>query len=262
MKFAFVVSFILWFSLLSFCQQYPFREGFQGILNGQIPPAWNGDIPVLGYHGINDEKGLAALLSSGDSEDSIVSPLLGAINTASALVFYYRWVMDFIYPSDPRYPNRNDKLEVFAAKDSVNYTLIYRIDSFNHQPSLNFKRVEVPLGSFAGENIQLKFKCSWGGGKYYQDIDSVVVQDGLSAIGFYSKTNFCQLFPNPTSGKLNLLFDDCTPKQFSIFDVHGKCCLTDEALCGKLLDLSNFENGFYFLKSNAGIVKFAVMHDY
>jgi hypothetical protein len=261
MKFFAIVSLIACYSFVSFSQQYPFKEGFQGILNGQIPPGWSGDIPVLGYHGVNDEKGLASLLSSGNRIDSIVSPLIGTINSASVLVFYYRWVMDFIYPSDPRYPNGNDKLEVFASADSVNFTLVQLIDSFNHKPSLNFKRIEVPLGNFAGENIQLKFKCSWGGGKYFQDIDSVVVQDGLTAIGFNTERQSCQIFPNPASGSLNVFLSDCLPKQFSIFDAQGKCWVADEIACSRAIDVSNLPNGFYFFQVNSNTQKFVVLHN-
>ncbi|MFN8292334.1 MAG: T9SS type A sorting domain-containing protein [Chitinophagales bacterium] len=242
-----------------FAQQYPFSEGFGGTLNGQLPAGWSGDIAVQGYHGMGDEKGLAAQLSSSDTQDSIVSPAIGSVNASTVLVFYYRWVMDFIYPSDPRYPNINDKLEVLVSTDSSHFSVVYSIDSFNHLPTLNFKRVQVPLGNFAGSNIQLMFRSSWGGGKYFQDIDSVVVQNGVSAVAEDINVNDFQVYPNPAKGRLQVMFSNSTPHEISIVDVSGKELFRKEIENNETIDVAGFSSGIYFLKAGATVKKIMVV---
>jgi hypothetical protein len=261
MKYFFSTLLIFFIAFAGIAQRYPFSEGFQSTLSGNIPIGWSGDIPVLNYHGINDEKGLAALLHSGDKEDSIVSPPIGPIQNQSVLVFYYRWVMDFIYPSDPRLPNNKDRLEVSLSTNGSDFNVIYSIDSATHRPNLNFKRIEIPLRSFAGNTIQVKFKCIWGGGKYFQDIDSVQVFDGISAYHEMDETEDFLIYPNPThdkvviSGKLN----SATP--YELMDCHGRLLENGTFTANKTLSLSEWKSGIYLLRIHRNIKKIVVVNN-
>lgn len=260
MKFFIAVFFTFIFYAQTYSQQYPFKEGFEGTLNGQLPVGWVGDISVQGYHGVADGKGLAASLSSTDITDSVVTPLIGPVNGATSLLFFYRWVMEFIYPSDPRMPNSKDKLEVFASTDSSNFSLVYTIDSSNHQPSLLFKKVEVPLGSFAGSNVYLKFKCTWGGGKYFQDIDSVKVQTMATAIKEVATTDSnIELYPNPANKNMVVKFKESNSKDITIYSLNGKKVLQQKLFSNESIDVSTLENGMYFLQLDGKAAKFVVL---
>ncbi|HRN94825.1 MAG TPA: T9SS type A sorting domain-containing protein [Chitinophagales bacterium] len=260
MKFFIATIFLAAFFTQTFSQQYPFKESFEGTLNGQLPAGWVGDISVQGYHGVGDGKGLAASLSSTDMMDSVITPLIGPVNSSTSLLFFYRWVAEFIYPSDPRMPNSKDKLEIFASTDSTNFSLVYTIDSSNHQPSLLFKKVEVPLGSFAGNSVWLKFKCTWGGGKYFQDIDSVKVQTMATAINeVETAESNIELFPNPASKNMVVKFSNCASKDISVYSLSGKQVLQQKLSCDESIDVSTLENGMYFLQVEGNAKKFVVL---
>tara|TARA_R110002072_G_scaffold110599_3_gene238433 strand:+ start:2804 stop:4519 length:1716 start_codon:yes stop_codon:yes gene_type:complete len=77
------------------------------------------------------------------------------------------------------------------------------------------------------------------------------VMNFLSTIGFES-SNFVNLYPNPTSGVLNI--DTETNLDITIFDITGKQVFNASNVTnGEQLDLSGLNSGLYLVKMNDGI---------
>ncbi|MDW8420121.1 MAG: T9SS type A sorting domain-containing protein [Chitinophagales bacterium] len=171
-----VCIFALYFSTALYAQNYPLDIGFYNVLSGQLPTGWSGDMTVMLYHGMNDDKGLAGLIGSGDKEDSVVTDWIGPLDDYIEIVFWYRMVDDFIYPSTEKYLT-TDRLTLSLTEDGTSYHEVYVIDSSNHLPSLNFRRINFNLSGMQGKTIKLKFLARHGkGGNYYVDIDSIKVR--------------------------------------------------------------------------------------
>ncbi|MFK7770751.1 MAG: T9SS type A sorting domain-containing protein [Saprospiraceae bacterium] len=65
-----------------------------------------------------------------------------------------------------------------------------------------------------------------------------------------NKEPFIQIYPNPTSEYLNILFskNQNTPFSISIFDTVGKLVLEKKNVSSNSIDVSKLKKGFYFLK--------------
>ncbi|GEM_PF-4251257 len=252
MRYFFSYAIVLLLSYTVSAQQYPYKETFETTLSNQVPAGYSGDISVLSYHGLNDLKGLAALLHSGDTQDSTITPLIGPLTQSSILVFYYRWVRDFIYPSEPKMPVNGDKLEVQITENDSTFSTIHLIDSANHQPNLNFKRVQVPLGNHAGKNIRLKFRCVRGSDKFFMDIDSISVlnQGGVSSVENIYESQL-RLYPNPCSNYFAIDAKNCSNNiELNVTDISGKIVLHSTTTCNQLIDVSSLCNGVYVVQTN------------
>jgi hypothetical protein len=225
--------------------QYPFRDGFSGVPNGQVPPGYVGDIPVRGYHGLDDEKGLAAWLKSSNQQDSIITPKIGPVNAKSYLLFFYRWVSDNIYPSEPKMPVKGDELEIFVSTDSINFTSLYLIDSAVHKPNLNFKIVQKYLTGYDGNYVYIKFRCSRGSGSYYMDIDSVQIAG--TPLGIHeSQIKELKAYPNPAQ---NVIYMEQAKvgSTYMLIDLAGKIIEEQKTIATNAIDVSQLPNGNYVL---------------
>lgn len=210
-------------------QNYPLDIGFSNVLSGQLPTGWSGDIAVMNYHGLNDDKGLSGLVSGGDKEDSVVTDWVGPLDDYIQIIFWHRLVDEFIYPSTEKNLT-SDKLVLSMSNDGLNFSPIYTIDSTNHLASLNFKKIDFNLSGHQGETVKFKFWARHGkGSSYYVDIDSIKVRkDFPPPAGLPSSLNaepFFTLFPNPvTQGQaLNLRFSKTVFQHVvSIYNLMGE----------------------------------------
>jgi hypothetical protein len=254
MRYLFYSIILLLLSYSVSAQQYPYKQGFETTLSGQVPSGFVGDITVLSYHGMNDLKGLAALLYSGDTQDTTITPLVGPLTQGTILVFYYRWVRDNIYPSEPKMPVKGDKLEIQLTEDDSTFTTVHLIDSATHQPNLNFKRVQVQLGSYAGKNVRFKFRCVRGSDRYFMDIDSISVQNQGGFVSIEETAeNKLRVYPNPCRDYFVIDKENCNDNiELSITDVSGKTVLNSSAGCMQSVNVSSLSNGLYFIQSNDG----------
>ena len=203
MKHLLLLLFLL--PLLAGAQVYPLDEGFSGIPTYQLPAGWSGDMRVMPDHGLNDGKGAAADISGTDEVDSLITPWVGPLDTFTQVLFYYRMVEDFIYPSTEKHLGPLDQLMVSISTDSINYTPICIMDSSNHLPTLNFRKIDFTLNNYAGQVVKFKFRAQTGGGaSYFTDIDSIKIrQDFTPNVGLtetYADLDF-QLSPNPATNQ-------------------------------------------------------------
>ncbi len=228
----------LFFSLFSFAalqaQIFPFDEGFHGITTYTLPAGWSGDMSAQPYHGLNDEKGLAATIGSTDRVDSAVTPWIGPLAPNTEFIFWYRMVDDFIFPSTQRDLRDGDKLELMLSTDSIHYTTIYLVDSANHIPNTNFKKITFTNTNFGGQIVKLKLRAQHCcGGSYYVDIDSIKIREkfvvGLQEPDALHSISF---FPNPvTCGSiLTLIHEQPTEQEVYLWNAMGERTLVQK--CG------------------------------
>ncbi|MBP6730675.1 MAG: T9SS type A sorting domain-containing protein [Chitinophagales bacterium] len=186
-------------TLTAFSQNYPFSEGFESFPSGQVPAGWGGSMKVLLNHGVGDEKGLAARVSSAVRVDSSSTPLIGPLTNASAFSFRYRIIDQNIYPSTPTNLVAGDKVEVLLSSDGVNYQTILELNEDNHNPSFNFLTKKIYLAQFAGQTVNFKFRCTYGtGASFYVDIDTVkAFNDVQAGIDGVSNAPTLKVYPNP-----------------------------------------------------------------
>lgn len=182
-------------------QTFPFDEGFYGIPTYTLPQGWTGDMNVQPYHGLNDDKGLAATIGSTDKVDSAETPWIGPLAGNTEIIFWYRMVDDFIFPSTERQLKNGDRLDLMFSTDSINYTSIYTVDSSNHIATVNFRKITFTNTNYGGQVVKLKLRAQHGsGGSYYVDIDSIKIREKfLVGINEELSETSLSVYPNPAA---------------------------------------------------------------
>jgi hypothetical protein len=243
------------FALTASAQTYPFSDGFHGQQSGQVPSGWSGDIPVLSYHGLNEEKGLAAEIGGADLTDSIISPLIGPLTNVSTVSFWYRIIDKNIYPSTPTILGSGDKIEVLLSNDGTNYDNVYTIDENNHTSSFNFVRRKVFVPQYAGDTVRIKFVCSFGAGAtYFVDIDSVVVRNDVTAsISPAINNAVVKLYPNPVSGSnTKVAITNNEAYSVNVFDILGNTIHNANGSGTMPIPSSEWHSGMYMVQIKQG----------
>ncbi|MBK7148620.1 MAG: T9SS type A sorting domain-containing protein [Bacteroidetes bacterium] len=213
-------------------QIFPFDEGFHGITTYTLPAGWSGDMSAQPYHGLNDEKGLVATIGSTDRVDSALTPWIGPLAPNTEFIFWYRMVDDFIFPSTQRDLRDGDKLELMLSTDSINYTTIYLVDSSNHIPNTNFKKITFTNTNFGGQIVKLKLRAQHCcGGSYYVDIDSIKIREKfVVGINETETSRHFSFYPNPvSSGSVIRIMDDLNQN----FELALLNCLGEKVYTGK-----------------------------
>lgn len=238
-------------SLCTVAQTYPFSDGFHGDPSGQVPADWSGDIPVLSYHGLNEEKGLAAEIGGADLVDSIISPLIGPLTNVSTVSFWYRIIDKNIYPSTPTTLGAGDKIEVLLSSDGTNYDNVYTIDQSNHASSFNFVRRKVFVPQYAGDTVRVKFVCSFGAGAtYFVDIDSVVLRDDPTAsVSPVINNATVKLYPNPVNGSnAKVAIANSEAYTVNVYDILGNTIYSSNGNGTLPLPSSEWHSGMYMVQ--------------
>lgn len=248
---------LLLLPLWSMAQTFPYDEGFQGTISGTLPVGWTGDMKVQADHGIGENKGMAADISSVDNIDSAITPWIGPLDANTEFYFWYRMVDQFIYPSTQKNILGDGKLVISYSTDSINYTPFYTIDSGNHIASLAFKRIVLPLTSLGGQTVKFKFWCNFdGGSSYFVDIDSIKVRPSTGLAVNDLSTQTLKVYPNPVKVGNHVLVEFAggeTPQHVFVYDALGKQLAllpTTKAQSTVIGHLSteNFAPGIYFIQ--------------
>lgn len=226
MKKLYVLLSVLCCVAMLHAQTYPFNENFQLQVSSQVPTGWSGDMLVRLNHGQNDGKGLTAKLGSTNKVDSVVTPLIGPFTSSTSLVFFYRIVDQYIYPSTPTLLSPDDSMNVQLSADGVTWRTVYQVNEDNHTTTLNFIKKKVYLTQNPGESFYMRFYCQFGGSGsgYFVDIDSVVVNNDPQAGINDAATNALQLYPNPApaNGNCNLQVEGYTQPNVTVTDATGR----------------------------------------
>lgn len=104
-------------------------------------------------------------------------PKIGKLDTFSLFNFDYR-IVTSTYPNNliPNTPNWG-KIEIFGSTDcGATFTKIKTIDTTNHRASADFQSVLLPLSTFAGKELMLKFVITSPLiGQIYMDFDNFYI---------------------------------------------------------------------------------------
>ncbi|MFN8288410.1 MAG: T9SS type A sorting domain-containing protein [Chitinophagales bacterium] len=173
--------------LVATAQTYPFVDAFESYTNFTTLGTQGGylsDMSVYQTHGMGSSKGLISQISTFNTRDTTVSPLIGPLTATSRVSFYYRIVDQSLYPATGTVLGTNDKVEIFAGSQSLGlYQSIYSINQSNHVTSNAFKKVTIPVGNLAGQSGNLKIIVTKGSATdYFVDIDSLVVMDSTTTV--------------------------------------------------------------------------------
>ncbi len=233
-------------------QIFPFDEGFHGITTYTLPAGWSGDMSAQPYHGLNDEKGLVATIGSTDRVDSAVTPWIGPLAPNTEFIFWYRMVDDFIFPSTQRDLRDGDKLELMLSTDSINYTTIYLVDSSNHIPNTNFKRISFTNTNFGGQVVKMKLRAQHCcGGSYYVDIDSIKVREKfVVGINDPEGGSAIAVYPNPAKagGSLTIQHEQNPHLEIALYNSLGERLYTKKADALQSEIPAPLVPGIYFLQ--------------
>lgn len=135
----------------------PFIEGFD---NTQAFSDWTLSSTVsLQYRGKTGYSLSLSIPSVTQPTPEFKLPKIGKIDTASLFNFDYR-IVTSTYPNNLVVPNTPNwgKIEILGSTDcGVTFTKIKTIDTTNHRASTNFQSVQLPLSTFAGKELVLKF---------------------------------------------------------------------------------------------------------
>lgn len=208
-------------------QTFPFDEGFYGIPTYTLPQGWTGDMNVQPYHGLNEDKGLAATIGSTDKVDSAETPWIGPLAANTEVIFWYRMVDDFIFPSTERQLKNGDRLDLMFSTDSINYTSIYTVDSSNHIATVNFRKITFTNTNYGGQVVKLKLRAQHGsGGSYYVDVDSIKIREKfVVGISEEQVETDLQVFPNPVNSGAALFVsqaDAANEEPMEVYNAFGE----------------------------------------
>jgi len=109
----------------------------------------------------------------------------------------------------------------------------------------NYDREILKWGNDAIDLSNLEYTNTWINERFnYLD----TYFSNITNITSYKQNN-CKIYPNPTSGIINLEFANNNIKQISISDLTGKTIIEKVKIQqNEMIDLSNFESGIYIIK--------------
>lgn len=143
-----------------------------------------------------------------------------------------------------------NELQFFQSNDSINWTLVATLDSF---PTTGTTFGVALNGS---NYLKLLYRKQSAGGNLAFD-DAKIYSNGASGIPVQVAEEPVKLFPSPSTGLFYLqLSPKLTTPKIEIFDLLGNILINPSIQKEKQglykIDLSNFRNGFYFIKIQSG----------
>lgn len=239
--------------IFSTAQTYPFFDDFESYPAFQVPAAYPGNIQVRLVHGTNASQGLGSFMNTFTTKDSATSPLIGPLTSSSGLGFDWRIVSTIASSFVPANLISGDHFNVSISDDGVNFQDILLIDHLNYVPSTDFVHFNIPMATFAGRDIYVKFTIMRQSNPddYYVDIDNLSASDTTIGTGFISSelSSSFEVYPNPVQSCLKIIPDAKIEKndRLVIFDLSGSEVLNlaySEMESG-LLDVSFLKPGYY-----------------
>lgn len=118
-------------------------------------------------------------------------------------------------------------------------------------PGSNWTKVSKSLADFAGQTIYVAFRHHNISDMYWMLLDDISITAGNHAgIDEVNDINV-SLYPNPTTGKLNVNAEDV--QEINVLDINGRVVMT--ANNTNAIDMSELSNGCYFVRviTNEGV---------
>jgi len=140
---------------------------------------WSSDLSE--YSGITDISGgngnnaLMMDVWQGDPTQSATTPIILDIARHTTLSFAYL-IRNYSNESYPTLTGNNRVyIEVSTTGSAGTYSVLHEINSTNHTNSASFRTLELSLSDFDGENINIRFRNTWGAGDWFFMLDNVAI---------------------------------------------------------------------------------------
>lgn len=150
----------------------PFYENFEG--SNLVPAKWTvspGTNVTIDHNNISNV--LAYNLYLFNNTFTTTLPRYGTIGANDSLRFDYR-LTDFFAGTIGTVLSSGTKVEVFISTDcGQSFELLGSINEFNHTPTVNLTTKKYSLAAYAGQNIVIQFKGTWGAGDFWVDLDNI-----------------------------------------------------------------------------------------
>ena len=157
--------------------EYPIGIPHMENFNNSGPYNWTGNnftVSNIGSHGLTSKALSANLNSTINSAISNFNKKIASITPNTYLSFKYRITN---YSGGATILN-GDSLNVLISTNCGNsFSILYTIDSINHQPSTSMNTVILPIGNFANTEIKIAFNTIRSTGNYWVDIDDVGIAE-------------------------------------------------------------------------------------
>jgi len=163
--------------MITFPNALPYLEDFESSL--LVPDDWNTDMHVdsTSSHG-NTSNVLCNVLDSLTQSAYAVTPKIGPITANNKLIFYYR-IVEASAPYDTMFISSTDSIRIMITNDcGATYNNLYTIDSLNHVPDTEMASIVIPLDSYIGDIIFVKFLSyteTNDTNGFYVDLDNVAI---------------------------------------------------------------------------------------
>lgn len=143
----------------------------------------------------------------------------------------------------------DEKYSVLVSTTGANTTDFTHTITNNTVSTVNYVQKSYDLSSFAGQTIRIAIRHHNSTDVYWMLIDDLEVVAGQHA-GIDDITAQVALYPNPTTGILNILADGL--QEVSVLDINGRNVMTFN---NSVIDMSDLANGVYFVRviTNNGI---------
>jgi hypothetical protein len=265
--------FLLFFALSVKAQPgsgaiFPYYQNFDTLIAGQTieeQAGWYVDLIPFGIinaveisstRGLNGSQSMSINLSDIIPTDSTSSPLIGPMTANTTFGYSYR-IVNSSGLAHTLTGNAGFKI-LFKQNISTQWNLIDSISVTNHIDSADYRRVEIPIGTFNGMsgNFRIVFYQGFPGDDFYIDIDSLVVYDptitNLSLTTEYSNNyiissndvNQITISNKGMIAQINLI---------NIFSVDGKLVYSSNLKNNNtIIDASQWNKGVYFVQINDG----------
>lgn len=171
----------------------PLFEDFEaGVIPDYFTTSANANI--YGPFAHNNETFVIAANLFFASEMIVDLPVLGPIQETDTLFFDYRYV-EWSAGTEPTADlTATDLLSVLISADcGETYGIAFLQSGADHEPSVDFRTVSVPLANYAGQNVQIRLVGAYGSGgaDYWLDFDNINLPrcDGLGITAEITDTN-------------------------------------------------------------------------
>ena len=238
-------------------QVYPFTENFNSMTSFTNPSGWTCTTPgfqVYSNHGVSGTNGMTKQMTTlGIVEDSVISPLIGPLNSLSQFSFDYRVMETNLYPSFSHAMTAGESIQFFASNTFTTLPL-FTIDQTNHVTSTSWAHVDLPIGSLAGNSGNLIIKVVRTSSDFYADFDNISFAD-VSAINENGLAGSqVTVSPNPIEKGKKLTLNGIEPGKYftKILSYDGKIISANAIVISnginELINTDLLNKGFYLLQ--------------
>lgn len=193
----FTLSLTFFVALISFVSKaqpgsnpvFPYFQNFDTLIAGQTieeQAGWYVDMIPLGIvnaveisanRGLNASQSMSINLNDNVITDSTTSPLIGPLTANTTIGYSYR-IVNSSGLAHTLNGNAGFKI-IFKQNTSFQWILVDSISATNHIDSAEYRRIELPIGSFnfMSGNFRIAFYQGFPGDDFFIDIDSLVIYD-------------------------------------------------------------------------------------